>query len=319
MRVAYTLALVLAMSMPARAEPLEVGSKHERIWLKRDVGKRKRYIRLKPDEVLVFRVSGPANLGLRCRELWIGKEAVPPVYLTVVRDHKEQGTVRFILPRPDGARIAEHSEIQVSGEVLVKIEIPEGAHEYHLLVSGPQEGILLQPFLGIKAKEKVIVATPGAVSGREQAEETRVPPKETVQAEKRPAVLAPPSMDILAPVELSPGGEERGVIHQTIIRHRPGRIGPGTRTAGTVAAMFLLGSASLLVSGAVQEQRAENEPVQIPAGELFDRAEKTYQASYVLGGLTAAAVLATLVFYLVEEPDADEHGVVVPGGVEVRF
>jgi hypothetical protein len=79
--------------------------------------------------------------------------------------------------------------------------------------------------------------------------------------------------------------------------------------------MFLLGGASLFISAAAQEQRAADEPVQITAGELLDRADKTYQAAYVLTGLGAAALLTTLVVYLVEEPDIGA----VPGGVEVRF
>lgn len=286
-----------------------VESQHEQFLLERE-GSQYKYIRIKPDEVLILQVSGPADLGLRCRELWAGKEAVPPVYLTVVRDQKEQGTVRFVLPQPDDIRLAEHPGLQVSGEVLVKIEIPEGLHEYHLLVSGPREGILVKPFLGIRAQEKAIVATPGA--GPVARKKPLLKKNPTAMA-KRPAVLSPPPMDFLEPVEVYRGGEEPGVIRRSVIHHQPHEIGPGTRTAGTVAAMFLLGSASLLISGAVQEQRAEDEPVQIPAGELFDRAEKTYQASCVMGGLTVAALLATLVFYLVEEPDPGM------GGVQVRF
>jgi hypothetical protein len=300
-------AVVLAIGLPAGAGSLEVGSKHERFVLKKKSGQKK-YIRIKPGELLVFRVDGPANLGLRCRELWIGKEAVPPVYLTVVRDQKEQGTVRFVLPQPDGAGISERPEMQVSGEVLVKIEIPKGRHEYHLLVSGPQEGILIQPFLGLRARDKVIVATPGAVD--------QPPPAKTPgPTKKQPPVLSPPPMDILEPVLAVPGTGPETVISRTVIRHRPGGIGPGTRTSGTVAAMFLLGGASLFISAAAQEQRAADEPVQITAGELLDRADKTYQAAYVLTGLGAAALLTTLVVYLVEEPDIGA----VPGGVEVRF
>jgi hypothetical protein len=122
-------------------------------------------------------------------------------------------------------------------------------------------------------------------------------------------------MDILEPVLAVPGAGPETVISRTVIRHRPGGIGPGTRASGTVAAMFLLGGASLFISAAAQEQRAGDEPVQIPAGELLDRADKTYQAAYVLTGLGAAALLTTLVVYLVEEPDIGA----VPGGVEVRF
>jgi hypothetical protein len=310
LRFAVALATALAVpatSLPARAGSLEVGSKHDRFMLKKKSGQ-KRYIRIKPGELLIFRVDGPANLGLRCRELWVGKEAVPPVYLTVVRDQKEQGTVRFVLPQPDGARISERPEMQVSGEVLVKIEIPKGRHEYHLLVSGPQEGILIQPFLGLRARDKVIVATPGAVNPPPAVEKP-------APIKKQPPILSAPPVDILEPVALVPKEEVAGVVHQTIIHHRPGRIGPGTRTSGTVAGMFLLGGASLFISAASLEQRAADEPVQIPAGGLLDRADKTYQAAYVLTGLGAAALLTTLVIYLVEEPDIGA----VPGGVEVRF
>ena len=302
-------AVVLVIGLPAGAGPLEISSKPERLVLKWKSGQRK-YLRIKPGELLKLRVEGPNNLGLRCRELWIGKEAVPPVYLTVVRDQKEQGTVRFVLPRPDGAGIPARPEMQVSGEVLVKIEVPRGSHEYQLLVSGPQEGILIQPFLGLRARDKVIVATPGAVES---------PPvdKKPAPMKKQPPVLSAPPVDILEPVALAPGEEAAEVVRRTVIRHRPGRIGPGTRTSGTLAAMFLLGGVSLIVSGAAQEQRAADEPVQIPAGEYLDRADKTYQAAYVLTGLGAAALMATLVFYLVEEPDPGIRA--APGGVEVRF
>ena len=310
LRFTVALAITVATGLPARAGPLGIGSQHERLVLKRKTGPQKRYIWLKPGELLILRVTGPNNVGLRCRELWVGKEAVPPVYLTVVRDQKEQATVRFVLPQPDGARISNRPEMEVSGEVLVKIEIPPGSHEYHLLVSGPQEGILIQPFLGLRAREKVIVATPGTVD--KPPMESKPPP-----VEKRPAVLAPPPMDILEPVELFQKKGVSGVVHRTVIHHRPDGIGPGTRTSGSLAAMFLLGGASLFISAAAQEQRAGDEPVQIPAGELLDRADKTYQAAYVLTGLGAAALLATLVVYLVEEPDIGFCA--APGGVEVKF
>lgn len=313
LRYAVALATMLATGVPALAGPLRVGSKHERFVLKKKSGQ-KNYIRIKPGELLLLHVDGPNNLGLRCRELWVGKEAVPPVYLTVVRDQKEQGTVRFILPQSDGARISERPEMQVSGEVLVKIEIPPGAHEYHLLVSGPQEGILVQPFLGLRAREKVIVATPGADAGavKEPPVEKKPPP-----VVKRPEMPLSPPLDILEPVAVASAGEPEAVITQTIIRHRPDGIGPGTRTSGTLAAMFLLGGASLFISAAAQEHRAGDEPVQIPAGELLDRADKTYQAAYVLTGLGAAALLTTLVVYLVEEPGRGFSA--VPGGMQVRF
>jgi len=313
LRYAVALAIMLATTLPARAGLLKVGSKHERIALQGKSG-RKNYIRVKPGELLLLHIEGPNNLGLRCRELWIGKEAVPPVYLTVVRDQKEQGTVRFVLPQPDGARISERPEMQVSGEVLVKIEIPPGAHEYHLLVSGPQEGILVQPFLGLRAREKAIVATPGAdaAAGKEPPVEKKPPP-----AKKRPEIPLSPPLDILEPVAVASAARPEAVITRTVIRHRPDGIGPGTRTSGTLAAMFLLGGASLFISAAAQERRAGDEPVQIPAGELLDRADKTYQAAYVLTGLGAAALLATLVVYLVEEPDPGFGA--VPGGVQVRF
>jgi hypothetical protein len=303
------LTITLALGLPSRAVPLEIGSKHERVLLKRKSGQ-KRYIRIKPGELLVLRVTGPNNLGLRCRELWVGKEAVPPVYLTVVRDQKEQATVRFVLPQTDGTLVAERPEMEVSGEVLVKIEIPPGEHVYHLLVSGPQEGIVIQPFLGLRAREKVIVATPGVVDN--PPVESKPPP-----VKKRPEVLTPPPVDILEPVALYSEEKVSEVIHQTVIHHRPGGIGPGTRTSGTLAAMFLAGGASLFISAAAQEQRAADEPVQIPAGGLLDRADKTYQAAYVLTGLGAAALLATLVVYLVEEPVPGLSA--APGGVEIRF
>jgi hypothetical protein len=73
-------ALLLVMCLPGGAEPLEVGGKPERLRLRLEGGRQKRYIRIQPDEALILRVGGPANLGLRCRELWIGKEAVPPVH-----------------------------------------------------------------------------------------------------------------------------------------------------------------------------------------------------------------------------------------------
>lgn len=309
LRIAIVLAIIPVLSLTVRAGPLEVGGQQQRVVLKRKSGQRK-YLQIKPGEPLKLRVEGPNNLGLRCRELWIGKEAIPPVYLTVVRDQKEQGTVRFVLPPPDGAGIPARPEMQVSGEVLVKIEVPRGSHEYQLLVSGPQEGILIQPFLGLRARDKVIVATPGAVES---------PPVDNKPApmKKQPPVLSAPPVDILEPVAISSGEEVAEVVRQTVIRHRPSRVGPGTRTSGTLAAMFLLGGVSLFVSGAAQEQRAADEPVQIPAGEHLDRADKTYQAAYVLTGLGAAALMASLVFYLVEEPDPGIRA--VPGGVEVRF
>jgi hypothetical protein len=313
LRLTVALATALAvpaLSLPARAGPLEVDGQRQHMVLKRKSDQRK-YLRIKPGELLKLRVEGPNNLGLRCRELWIGKEAVPPVYLTVVRDQKEQGTVRFVLPAPDGAGIPARPEMQVSGEVLVKIEVPRGTHGYQLLVSGPREGILVQPFLGLRARDKVIVATPGVVEEPPPAEKKPAPMK------KQPPVLLAPPVDILEPVALAPGEEIAEVVRHTVIRHRPGGIGPGTRTSGTLAAMFLLGGASLFISGAAQEQRAADEPVQIPAGEYLDRSDKTYQAAYVLTGLGAAALMATLVFYLVEEPAPGISA--APGGVEVRF
>lgn len=263
------------------------------------------YLWLKTTRMMRLEVSGPTHLGLRLRQVLSEGRPAAPVDLTVVRDDAEQGTVRFPVPAGDGT---------LSGEVLVRIDVPEGTHTYRLLVSGPDRGVVLQPFTGaIRDDRAAIVATPGGDRVDLPAPGPRRRPRPL------PKPLEPPTDDLLGPVSAG----ERRVLGPTSYRVQvepePDGLfaGPRTRTLGSLAGTLLLGATALAISGGVQESRARDEPVQIRAGEIFDRAERTNDAAITLAVLGGVAFVSAVVYYYLEDTPGPAGG---PSSVAVvRF
>jgi hypothetical protein len=153
----WGVVLLAPWSAAWSADGLDLRSQQERLELI-DGQERSSYLVLPNEGLFVFRVKGPDDVGLRVRAVLFEKEQeIPSVDLTVVRDGQEQGTVRFEFPKPDGAGSPSRKDIRISGEVLVKIEIPEGVHEYSLLLTGQRNGCLIHPFLGLRKKKGVVV------------------------------------------------------------------------------------------------------------------------------------------------------------------
>lgn len=320
------VALWMLLAGGAHAGEVEVRTEHERLVLEGQQGRGYHWI--EPEEMLVLRVEGPANLGLRVHKVMeASRPTAAVVDLTVVRDDLEQGTVRFRLPPARDARIIGHEKLMVSGEVLVKIEVPDGVHRYRVIATGPGVGLMLETFLGLQDRKEVVVATPGQV-------EVPVQPREPTTAERRgstrgaekeeppasPPQLQPQEPEVLPPVAAARDRGADVIVQRPIVYRETHRFGPATRVAGTATGMLMAGAMSLLASGGALEQRARDEQVQIPAGVLHDRAQRTFRASAVLGVLAASAAVVTLVCYLVEEPDRrrDEAGA-ASGAFVVRF
>ena len=114
--------------------------------------------------------------------------------------------------------------------------------------------------------------------------------------------LKPPPPDILSPVVSTELSYKNQAIQGKTILHDPGRRGQLTRVTTSLATVLLISTAALVVSGANLDRRARDEPVQIPAGALFDRAERTYQLSWAMGVTTAVFAVAALVCYWSEGP-----------------
>jgi hypothetical protein len=304
-------------AVPARAGPLDITSRHERYKLKIK-GKAQRFLLLETEQSLSINVSGPTSVGLYLCEILGDKESPLPVDLTVVRDEQEQATVRVRIPHSNLMPITEPKPMMCSEYLQIKIDIPEGRHRYMILASGSRKGVLVFPFIGITATEKVIVATPGGSTSTTPTVSKVIEPKKIIKpGPKRQVKLAAPELDVLEPIGFSSRHSQPQLY--SVIRSQPARFGPGTRIAGSIAGMFLLGTTSLVISGSMIHERARDEPFQIAAHELHTRSERTFEASAVMGGLTAAALLATLICYLVEDPQEFTLGSSGNQGLAMHF
>ncbi len=279
---------LLGTAWPAAAGPVRVRSHHEQRTV---AGADAPYLWLPTGQMLQLGVSGPTQLGLRLRQLLVADRPPVPVDLTVVRDDREQGTVRFGVPPADA---------EISGEVLVRIDVPAGRHTYRMLVSGPRRGVLVQPFSGrIHPAREAIVATPHSDRRRQPEPARPVPRRRRPEPEPLPA-LEPQLLDPV-PVTAAPTARPRSER----LRHRPAtapRLGPATRGAGALAGMGVLGATALAIASGIHQQRAEDAAVQRTAGDWFDRAERTRQAAAIGYGLAGAAAMAAVVLYFVERP-----------------
>jgi len=301
----FVLGALVAVATSAEARRLEVTSSHERVAVKCQ-GSHIDFYHLPQEKILTFNARGPGNVGLRLCEIVAEGQAVLPIDLTVVRDGQEQATVRVKVPEARLESIGGREGEKHTGMLLVKIEIPAGQHRYMVLASGPPVGVLVNVFHGVKDKAQAIVVTPGKVG---EATTSKVKKdkgdgvKKTVEHEPGIELVAK-EPDILACVPAA-----RGVIQVRregrVIHHHPVTLGPWTRTSSSLSGMFVVGTISLLVSGAVISDRSREEPVQLEAGRLYDQAERTYRASAIMGGLAGVALLVTLVAYLVEDPGGE--------------
>lgn len=289
------LCTCLVAGMPvasAQTGSLKIQSQHDQ----RSVEGQSAYLWLKAHQMMQLEVHGPIDLGLRLYQVLRPGHQPGSVDLTVVRDDVEQGTVRFRVPQ---------GKNEFSGQVLVRIDVPSGRHAYRLLISGSSEGVLVLPFTGsLDSDTQAIIATPGG--DREAVSKPKRRPaivRRSVERPRIPQVVEPDLLEPIASVEPDTLDPETYLIVSEPGVTQP-FIGPGALTSGGLAGALALGAASLAIVGSVQTQRAEDEAVQILAGEHYDRAQRSYQAAAVFGGLAGAAVLTAVVFYLIEESPA---------------
>jgi hypothetical protein len=298
------LAFVIIAAFPSSADAgkLKVTSKHKKIGLEHKNRQIEYYV-LQADEMLTLTTYGPDNIGLRLRELKRKNEAIMPIDLTVVRDDIEQGTVRIRLPSQKEVGVAElGSDLRASDEVFVKIEVPKGRHQYRILATGHRKGVLIHVFLGVRHVKNAIVATPGKIDKKSKVVEAKkVKPKIVKKPSK--VKLEPPSDDVLAVVPSYKRADRLDEVSGYAIHHRPGeeRYGPVTKLTGSTALVFFTATLPLVISGVVFDSRSKNEPVQVVAGQLRDRAKSTYQAAAIMGGVTVALIGATIIAYFVEK------------------
>ncbi len=285
----------LFVAWAAQAGSLEVGSEHE---LLKIAGQREEFLWLEAGDMLMLRVVGPTDVGLRLCVLLDESQLPLPVDLTVVKDDRDQGTVRFSVPGAGAGKLTVKGlgSSACSEMVLLKMEVPKGRHGYRILASGNDKGVLIVPFSGKIGRGKYLVATPGQI-GKEQETE-----KETVKtpvAREKVLVLEVPPPDILDGVSAAVINDS--ALMGSIIFHRPQPRSPTSRIAAQVAGMLGVGTVALLVSGGVLRGMAKDEGVQIGAGSLFDQSQGAYRASLVVGSMAATAAAVALVSYLLEE------------------
>jgi len=300
----WVFVLLLPGAVLRAEDKLELRTKQKKVELQAGQ-ERHPFLFLPIEELFIFRVKGPEDVGIRFRVMLAADDPSPGVDLTVVRDGLEQGTVRFSFPSSDGASIVDWDDTRVSGEILVKIEIPEGHHEYSMLVTGPRHGCLIHPFLGLRKQKGVVVATPGKTAESLSPRPPRRKPRPaSVASGLNPSEgpLARPDPEVLidvnpwASLDLSPEEAERRWSAGDRLR----RLGLWTRISGSFAGLCLVGTVSLLVSSALIEQQADQESVQIPAADLFERSRRGYQFAGIMGGLSAVALGATALLYWLE-------------------
>lgn len=252
------------------------------------------YLEFGPQEMLEVQIEGPTHLGLRFRAI-VGERPPAPIDLTVVRDDQEQATVRFSLP-------AGLPGSGVSGEILVKVEVPAGRHMYRLLASGAVRGFAIQPFAGaIRRKKDTIVATPG---GSPSVSPGNPPPNSPRKAAPRnPPPLVSPVPAILESVPL--GALAEGEIQLTAIARADDaafRFGPWSRAGLAATSALLFVSTGILLAARVDYARADAEPVQIQAARYFERAENTQTAGAALFAVTCAVAAASVTALFLENP-----------------
>jgi len=284
----------LFVAWAAQAGSLEVGSEHE---LLKIAGQREEFLWLEAGDMLMLRVVGPTDVGLRLCVLLDESQLPLPVDLTVVKDDREQGTVRFLVPGAGKLTVKGMGSSACSEMVLLKIEVPKGRHGYRILASGNDKGVLIVPFSGKIGRGKYLEATPLQIGKEQEAEKETV---KTPVARKKVLVLDVPPPDILAGVPAALI-DDSALMGSTIF-HRPRASSPTSRIAAQVAGMLGVGTVVLLVSGGVLHGMAEDENVQIGAGSLYDQSQGAYRASLVMGSMAATAgAVALISYYLLEE------------------
>ena len=301
----WVFVLLLPGAVLRAEDKLELRTKQKKVELQAGQ-ERHPFLFLPIEELFVFRVKGPEDVGVRFRVMQAADDPSPGVDLTVVRDGLEQGTVRFSFPSSDGASIVGWDVTRVSGEVLVKIEIPEGEHEYSLLVTGPRHGCLIHPFLGLRKQKGVVVATPGKTAEPPSPPPPRKKPLSASVASglnrRAGGPLARPEPEVL--IDVTPWASLDLSLKEAEQRRNAGdrlrRLGRWTRISGSFAGLCLVGTASLLVSSAWIEHQADLESVQIPAADLFERSRRGYHFAGIMGGLSAVALGTTILLYWLE-------------------
>jgi hypothetical protein len=246
------------------------------------------YVWLRPRVMLELEAVGPAQVGLRVRQVLPEDREGLPVDLTVVRDDQEQGTVRFRAPPPDGQRAVGLGAL--SGPILVRLDVPAGPHVYRLLVSGDEQGILLQPYGG-DLQSAAVVATPGREVVREPVTRPRPRPRSS------PAPRAEPPEELAA---LEAGRRPALDFEGRAFMHEPAPTGAWNRgfwASAGLAGVLLVGGTGAFAAGGLLASAARSEPVQIAANERLDQAERAYRAGGALYGLAGAALIAALVLY----------------------
>lgn len=267
------------------------------------------YRYLAPEKILRFSASGPGQYRLRLCEPVVGHQGALPLNVTVVRDKREQGTVRVSVQPRASIEVRGRPEWRCSLPVVLTITVPPGRHGYELIVSGSRQGVLLQTARRVQRRERQVVATP--VADRVLKIPSLSPPHRQRGALSKPRPLEVPELEILDTLEVAPA---RRPPHTYVMKTSYSPFGPATRVAAGLASV-LLGSALVMsISGGAAMQQARAEPVQTEAGRLYGRARRALDAAAVLGGLAGAAAVTTVVLALVVEPGGSNFSTVL-----VRF
>jgi len=301
--------LLLAGAVPARAGELQLPADLPAMQVG-GAGASRSFRFLAPEKILRFTASGPEEYRLRLCEPVAGQQAALPLDVTVVRDQREQGTVRVSVDPQASLPVHGQGDWHCSPPVVLTITVPAGRHHYVMIVSGSRLGVLLQPARRVSRQEHQVVATPMADRQVEVPAAKRPPVKRGRKPRHRQLEVPPP--EILEVLEMA--APARTPPRTYVLRTSHSRFGPATRVAAVLASVLLGSSLVMSISGGAVMQQARAEPVQVEAGRLYGRARRALDAAAVLGGLAGAAAITTAVLALVLEPGGASYNSVL-----VRF
>lgn len=208
------------------------------------LGKRHKFIRLKPGETIKVHVIGPLLMNVKIHDLiQPGRRSGALFTLNAERDGTHRSTVQMLLPAADVIAI-KGSKLIPSRMKRRQFEVPAGEHAYAFTVSSEaKNGIALRFYKGKKARPRELVAEEAiavAAAPPPPPKETAAPPPDPKQADESwvvvdgsgyspppppPAEAGPAQVDATPVIEAAP----EPVLPRKTRGGDAGRIGIGVR------------------------------------------------------------------------------------------
>jgi hypothetical protein len=299
------LVLVSTSSSAGDRFSLEIRSTHEKAKVQ-VASEIQDYVYLSPDGILVFEISSSNHVGVRFRALVNAFDLLVPVYVTVIRDDEEQGTIRLGLPAIDeSATWLERKQASLSKEVLLKIAVPPGRHSYQVLFNGPNGGVIVQAFVNTELLKSAIEATPGTRMPEELEKrpsphrQTNLPRISAVEKKRFPLLS---SQEWLGSVTTAAEGPNTGRWLESKAQARRRHLNAWTRISYTVAGALFLGGVSLAISGTAHNHATYSAQNLFSQEEMVGRSQRTFRAAGIFFSLSAVSAMVGMTLFGLDEP-----------------